>query len=148
MKIRTLLLTAIKIVCRQCHKTPKNNTRYLPTPFRTIVRLCSLNMEEVPQLDTPQQQSRQYEASPKNTTRSLPRSFRRIVRLYPRQMPLRVDPSPHNFNWLTHPPTTIKVQVVWVSKFPNHKTSKIATKTIGPTRRVLQGSLLWGINRI
>ena len=32
------------------------------------------------------------------------------------------------------------------SKFPNHKTSKIATKTIGPTRRVLQGTLLWGIN--
>ena len=31
------------------------------------------------------------------------------------------------------------------SKFPNHKTSKIAAKTIGPTRRVLQGTLLWGI---
>ena len=34
------------------------------------------------------------------------------------------------------------------SKFPNHKTSKIATKTIGPTRRVLQGTLLWGINKL
>ena len=35
-----------------------------------------------------------------------------------------------------------------VSKFPNDKISKIATKTIGPTRRVLQGTLLWGIKYV
>ena len=36
-----------------------------------------------------------------------------------------------------HPPTAIKLQVVGGVKISNHKTSKIATKTIGPTRREL-----------